>query len=46
MDEDDLLGGELRQEQDLRQKLQRSADGEGNDRQYRGGNNFARGGLC
>lgn len=36
MEEDDLLGANARHEQDLRQKLQRGHDGEGNSHAYRG----------
>lgn len=43
MEEDDLLGGDLCQEQDLHQKLQRGPEGEGFNRQPRGANNFGRG---
>jgi len=45
MDEDDLLGGYLHHEQDMRQKLQRDADGEGNSRQHWEGYGSARGGY-
>lgn len=45
MEEDDLLGGDLYQEQDLHQKLQRGLEGEGTSRQTRGVNNSGRGFL-
>jgi len=42
MEEDDLLGGDLYQGQDLRHKLHWANDGEGNSNLPKGGNRFGR----